>query len=308
MCFLWNNPLKWILLHFILVDGGFVRTFTGQELGSTNFPVLLIFTMHLNASFMEKRAFLKSGFMISAAAALSPLFEACKTAAKTATTATPPPPPPLPAPKSRRSGSFTLPALPYEFAALEPHIDKMTMEIHHDRHHNAYVTNLNDAVKGTVYADYELDDILARLTDTDADRKIRNNGGGHWNHSFFWQSMAPGAGGTPQGALAGAIDTSFGSFDKFKEQFGNAAKGVFGSGWAWLCVGRDKKLFISATPNQDNPLMTQIVKQPGTPLLGLDVWEHAYYLKYQNKRPDYIGAFFNVVNWKEVAMRYEKAR
>jgi Fe-Mn family superoxide dismutase len=169
------------------------------------------------------------------------------------------------------------------------------------------VTNLNDGVKGTVYADYELEDIVARITGSDADKKIRNNGGGHWNHTFFWQSMAPGGGGTPQGTLATAINTQFGSYDKFKEQFSNAAKGVFGSGWAWLCVGADKKLFISSTPNQDNPLMLQIVKQTGIPVLGLDVWEHAYYLKYQNKRPDYITAFFNVINWKEAGMRYDKA-
>jgi Fe-Mn family superoxide dismutase len=253
---------------------------------------------------MEKRTFLKSGLFIAAGAALTPFLQACKTAAKTTPVATGPV---IPPPKMRRTTPFTLPPLPYEVAALEPHIDKMTMEIHHDRHHNAYVTNLNDGVKGTVYADYELEDIVARITGSDADKKIRNNGGGHWNHTFFWQSMAPGGGGTPQGTLATAINTQFGSYDKFKEQFSNAAKGVFGSGWAWLCVGADKKLFISSTPNQDNPLMLQIVKQTGIPVLGLDVWEHAYYLKYQNKRPDYITAFFNVINWKEAGMRYDKA-
>lgn len=257
---------------------------------------------------MEKRTFLKSGLLLTASAALSPLVQACKTAAK----ATKPmdvqaAAPVIPPPKVRRTGPFTLPPLPFEAGALEPNIDKMTMEIHHDRHHNAYVTNLNDAVKETVYADYELDDIIARITGADADKKIRNNGGGHWNHTFFWNTLAPGAGGLPQGALSTAINGAFGSYDKFKEQFSNAAKGVFGSGWAWLCVGPDKKLFISSTPNQDNPLMRQIVKQYGTPILGLDVWEHAYYLKYQNKRPDYINAFYNVINWKEVSMRYEKA-
>ncbi|HRI58843.1 MAG TPA: superoxide dismutase, partial [Saprospiraceae bacterium] len=183
----------------------------------------------------------------------------------------------------------------------------MTMEIHHDRHHQAYVNNLNDAVKNTTYADYELDDIVARITTGDADKKIRNNAGGHWNHSFFWQIMTPGGTGAPSGQLATSINTQFGSFDKFKEEFNNAAKGVFGSGWAWLCVGKDKGLFITSTPNQDNPLMLSIVKQTGTPILGLDVWEHAYYLKYQNKRPDYVTAFWNVINWKEVAMRFDKA-
>ena len=257
---------------------------------------------------MEKRTFLKSGLLLSATAAFLPLIEACNSASKSAkTTDVPPVAPVIPPPKSRRSGPFTLPALAYETGALEPNIDKMTMEIHHGKHHNAYVTNLNDAVKETVYADYELEDIVARITGADADKKIRNNAGGHWNHGFFWGIMAPGGGGSPQGALSSAINGTFGSYDKFKEQFGNAAKGVFGSGWAWLCVGADKKLFIASTPNQDNPLMRQIVKQTGTPILGLDVWEHAYYLKYQNKRPDYITAFYNVINWKEVAMRYEKA-
>lgn len=256
---------------------------------------------------MQKRAFLKSGLLVAAGAALAPLLEACKAASKKTVTESTPPSAVIPPPKMRRTTPFSLPPLPYEASALEPHIDKMTMEIHHDRHHNAYVNNLNDAVKGTPYADYELEDILSRITGADADKKIRNNGGGHWNHTFFWQSMMPGGGGMPQGALTNAINSQFGSYDAFKEQFSNAAKGVFGSGWAWLCVGKDKKLFISSTPNQDNPLMLQVVKQTGTPVLGLDVWEHAYYLKYQNKRPDYIAAFFNVINWKEANMRYEKA-
>lgn len=258
---------------------------------------------------MEKREFLKTGLLLGIAAAATSLLDACKTAAKTVapSAAAAPAPPPMPAPKMRRSTPFTLPKLPYEFAALEPHIDKMTMEIHHDRHHNAYITNLNDAVKDTPFVDYELDDILSRITTADADKKIRNNAGGHWNHSFFWESMAPGAGGQPSGALAKALEGAFGGYDKFKDQFGTAAKGVFGSGWAWLCVGKDKKLFISSTPNQDNPWMLNVVKQTGTPILGLDVWEHAYYLKYQNKRPDYIGAFFNVIDWKKVAERYDKA-
>lgn len=253
---------------------------------------------------MEKRTFLKTGLFLGIAAAGSSFLQACKTAAKTAAA---PAVNVIPPPKIRRSGPFTLPALGFDPAALEPNIDKMTMEIHHGKHHNAYVTNLNDAVKDTVYADYELEDIIARITTSDADKKIRNNAGGHWNHTFFWQNIAPGGSGMPSGNLATAIDAAFGSQDKFKEQFTNAAKGVFGSGWAWLCLGKDKKLFITATPNQDNPLMTNVSKQLGTPLLGLDVWEHAYYLKYQNKRPDYIAAFYNVVNWKVVADRYSKA-
>ncbi len=254
---------------------------------------------------MEKRTFLKAGFFLGIAAASSSLLEACKNGAKATLSGTSGPS--FPPPKLRRTTPFELPKLPYDPAALEPHIDKMTMEIHHDRHHNAYVTNLNDAVKNTVYADYELDDIIARISTSDEDKKIRNNAGGHWNHSFFWQIMAPGAGGTPTGQLADGINAKFGSFDKFREEFGNAAKSVFGSGWAWLCIGKDKGLFITTTPNQDNPLMLAVAKQTGTPILGLDVWEHAYYLKHQNKRPDYIASFFNVINWKEVAMRYDKA-
>jgi superoxide dismutase, Fe-Mn family len=253
---------------------------------------------------MEKRTFLKTGLFLGIAAAGSSFLEACKTAVKTVAPATPNV---IPPPKIRRSGPFTLPALGYDVAALEPHIDKMTMEIHHGKHHNAYVTNLNDAVKDTVYVDYELDDILTRITPADTDKKIRNNGGGHWNHSFFWQTIAPGGSGAASGTLATAINAAFGSNDAFKEQFSTAAKGVFGSGWVWLCVGKDKKMFISSTPNQDNPLMTNIAKQLGTPILGLDVWEHAYYLKYQNKRPDYITAFYNTINWKVVAERYNKA-
>ena len=254
---------------------------------------------------MEKRAFLKTGLFLGIAAATSSFLEACKTAAKTAAPASVAPT--MPPPKLRRTTPFTLPPLGYDVAALEPHIDKMTMEIHHDKHHNAYVTNLNDAVKDTVYAEYELEDIVARISTSDADKKIRNNAGGHWNHTFFWQTIAPGGGNMPSEKLASAINTVFGGQDKFKEQFSAAAKGVFGSGWAWLCVGKDKKLFICSTPNQDNPLMLNVSRQLGTPILGLDVWEHAYYLKYQNKRPDYITAFYNIINWKLVSERYEKA-
>jgi len=254
---------------------------------------------------MQKRTFLKTGLFLGIAAASSSFFAACKSAGKAATgnAVTPT----LPPPKLRRTTPFTLQPLPYDKAALEPHIDKMTMEIHHDKHHQAYVNNLNDAVKDTVYAEYELDDIVARVNTTDADKKIRNNAGGHWNHTFFWQTMMPGGGGAPSGNLATAINTTFGSYDKFKEEYTNAAKSVFGSGWAWLCVGKDKSLFIATTPNQDNPLMLLVAKQVGTPILALDVWEHAYYLKYQNKRPDYIAAFYNLINWKEVSNRYDKA-
>ncbi len=253
---------------------------------------------------MEKRTFLKNGLLAVAGAMVLPGLKSCKTGSETAKKTSMAN---LPAPKNMRSGDFTLPPLPYDFAALEPHFDKMTMEIHHDRHHAAYVKNLNDAVLNTPMAKFEIEDILPRLTDADADRKIRNNGGGHWNHSFFWKNLSPAAAsGVPAGRFATDLNAQFGSMDKFKEQFSTAGKGVFGSGWAWLCVGADKKMFISATANQDNPWMTGLVKQIGTPILGLDVWEHAYYLKYQNKRPDYISAFFNIINWKEVGMRYEK--
>jgi superoxide dismutase, Fe-Mn family len=251
---------------------------------------------------MEKRTFLKTSLWLLAGT--SAWLQACKPGAKTAAAATVPQ---LPAPTTRRSTPFALDALPYETAALEPHIDKMTMEIHHGKHHAAYVNNLNDGVKGTVYADYQLEDILLRIKAGDGDKKIRNNAGGHWNHTFFWKSMTPKGGGLPSGALATAINAKFGSFDKFKEEWSNAAKGVFGSGWVWLCIGKDKGLFISTTPNQDNPLMANIVTQAGTPILGFDVWEHAYYLKHQNRRPDYIAAFYNVINWSEVQARYDKA-
>ncbi|MCB9513491.1 MAG: superoxide dismutase [Candidatus Krumholzibacteriia bacterium] len=200
-----------------------------------------------------------------------------------------------------------LPDLPYDFGALEPHIDARTMEIHHDKHHAGYVANLNKALEaaGGASADKPLDTLLAHLGDVpEAQRTaVRNNGGGHWNHSLFWTVMSGKGGGAPDGALAKAIDAAFGSFDKFKEQFGTAAATRFGSGWAWLSVAGGK-LAVSSTPNQDNPLMDG----SGTPILGLDVWEHAYYLHYQNRRPDYIGAWWNVVNWSEVAKRFDAAK
>ncbi|MGQ3013938.1 MAG: superoxide dismutase [Flavobacteriales bacterium] len=200
--------------------------------------------------------------------------------------------------------AFELPKLPYDFNALEPHIDAKTMEIHHGKHHNAYVTNLNNAVAGTDAENLSVEDICKNISKYPA--AVRNNGGGHYNHSLFWTIMGPNKGGTPSGALAEAINKAFGSFDEFKTQFAQAAATRFGSGWAWLCVKDDKTLAICSTANQDNPLM-DISECKGTPVLGLDVWEHAYYLHYQNRRPDYIGAFWNVVNWDEVARRYNEA-
>lgn len=199
--------------------------------------------------------------------------------------------------------SFELPKLPYAFDALEPHIDAKTMEIHHDKHHQGYTDKLNDAIKGTDKEGKTIENILTNL---DMDNKaVRNNGGGFYNHSLFWKVMSPNGGGKPSGDLAKAIDDAFGSFDTFKEKFSEAAKTQFGSGWAWLCVHKGGKLEICSTPNQDNPLMPG-VGCGGTPILGLDVWEHAYYLKYQNKRPDYVGAFWNVINWEEVSSNYAK--
>lgn len=200
--------------------------------------------------------------------------------------------------------AHTLPALPYAYDALEPNFDKMTMEIHHGKHHNAYVTNLNNAIAGTDAENKSIEELIANISKYPM--PVRNNGGGHWNHSFFWQILAPNAGGTPIGKLADAITAEFGSFDAFKEKFAAAGTTRFGSGWAWLCVDANKKLCVCSTPNQDNPLM-DIADCKGTPILGLDVWEHAYYLHYQNRRPDYISAFWNVVNWAEVSKRFEAA-
>ena len=199
--------------------------------------------------------------------------------------------------------AFTLPNLPYEFGALEPHIDARTMEIHHDKHHAAYVNNLNAALQGTEHEGKSLEELLANISKLPA--AVRNNGGRHWNHSLFWTIMAPNAGGAPTGDLAAAIDQAFGSFDEFKKLFAQAATTRFGSGWAWLSVGADGKLFISSTPNQDNPLM-DVAEQKGTPILGLDVWEHAYYLHYQNRRPDYITSWWNTVNWAEVSRLFSQ--
>ncbi|QEC51410.1 superoxide dismutase [Anseongella ginsenosidimutans] len=197
--------------------------------------------------------------------------------------------------------AFELPALPYAPDALEPHIDGKTMEIHHGKHHQAYVTNLNKALEGKEAGSIE--EICKNVSSYGA--AVRNNGGGHFNHSLFWTVIGPNAGGTPSGELAAAIDTAFGSFDAFKEKFSAAAATRFGSGWAWLIV-KDGKLEVTSTPNQDNPLM-DVTEVQGTPVLGLDVWEHAYYLNYQNRRPDYIAAFYNVINWDAVAKRYSNA-
>jgi len=198
---------------------------------------------------------------------------------------------------------FELPALPYAHNALEPHIDEKTMEIHHGKHHQAYVNNLNNAVKGNASEGVSLIDLVHNISKYIP--AIRNNGGGHWNHSFFWGIMGPNGGGQPTGALMDAIVASFGSFDAMKEQFNSAGTTRFGSGWAWLIV-HDHKLAITSTPNQDNPLM-DIAEVKGIPILGLDVWEHAYYLHYQNRRPDYIGAFWNVINWSAVNAHFEAA-
>lgn len=199
--------------------------------------------------------------------------------------------------------AFELSPLPYAYNALEPHIDAQTMQIHHGKHHQAYINNLNNAIAGTDLADKTLEELLQIASSNAA---VRNNGGGHWNHTFFWNSMSPQGGGTPSGDLASAIDASFGSFDAFKEAFSKAGISRFGSGWAWLGVKPDGKLAICSSPNQDNPLM-DVAECKCTPILGLDVWEHAYYLNYQNRRPDYITAFFNVINWETVAERYKTA-
>jgi superoxide dismutase, Fe-Mn family len=206
--------------------------------------------------------------------------------------------------KEEAAMAFTLPPLPYSFDALEPHIDAKTMEIHHDRHHNTYVTNLNAAVEGTEFANMPIEELIKKLDQVPEAKRtaVRNNGGGHANHTLFWEIMGPNGGGQPSGALADAINSAFGSLDALKEAVNKAGAGRFGSGWAWVVV-KDGKLSVISTPNQDNPLMDG----SGTPILGVDVWEHAYYLKYQNKRPDYLAAWWNTVNWDAVADKFAKA-
>ena len=201
--------------------------------------------------------------------------------------------------------AYSLPALPYAYDALEPHFDARTMEIHHTKHHQAYINNVNAALEGTEYADQCIDEILKKLSSLPANLQgpVRNNGGGHSNHSLFWTVLSPNGGGTPSGDLGDAINSTFGSFDAFKEQFSKAAATRFGSGWAWLSVNSDGGLVVESTANQDSPL-----SEGRTPILGLDVWEHAYYLHYQNRRPDYVASFWNLVNWEEVAKRFAAAK
>lgn len=201
--------------------------------------------------------------------------------------------------------AFTLDPLPYANDALEPNIDAKTMEIHHDKHHQAYVNNLNAAVEGTEMAGKSIEELMATVSTLP--KAVRNNGGGHWNHSFFWKTLSGDGGGKPTGELASAIDTKFGSLDAFKEEFKKAAGARFGSGWAWLILTDGGELAVVSTPNQDNPLM-DLAEAKGTPIIGLDVWEHAYYLKYQNKRPDYVDAYWNVVDWKAAEANYQAAK
>lgn len=200
--------------------------------------------------------------------------------------------------------AFELPQLPYAYDALEPHIDARTMEIHHSKHHAAYTNNLNAAIAGTDLEGKSIEELMAKHIDNGA---VRNNGGGFYNHNLFWSVMSPNGGGNPSGDLGAAINAAFGSYDAFKEAFAKAAATRFGSGWAWLCVNKSGALEVCSSANQDNPLMPGIGCE-GTPILGLDVWEHAYYLNYQNRRPDYIQAFFNVINWDEVSKRYAAAK
>lgn len=236
---------------------------------------------------MNKRNFLRTGILAGAVALMAPGLVAKSGWAR-----------PL-----ADDGPFKLPALDYGFDALEPSIDAKTMEIHHDKHHQAYVTKLNAALKGTPAANLSIDEIVRNISKyPDA---VRNNGGGHFNHSFFWKIIGPKAGGKPQGPLADAINKKFGTFDAFKEQFKKAATDRFGSGWVWLNKDEKGELFISSTPNQDNPLMDLTGLQKGKPVIALDVWEHAYYLKYQNKRPDYVDAFWNVVNWEAATKNFQ---
>jgi Fe-Mn family superoxide dismutase len=207
--------------------------------------------------------------------------------------------------------AYTLPELPYAYDALEPHIDARTMEIHHTKHHQAYITKVNAAIAGTALEGKSVEALIADLAAVPQDKRtaVRNNGGGHANHSLFWTIMGPNGGGLPGGDLAAAIDAELGGFDAFKTAFSDAAANRFGSGWAWLTVGADGRLVVGSTANQDSPLMgAEIAGIAGTPILGLDVWEHAYYLKYQNRRPDYIAAFWNVINWEAVAARYAEAK
>lgn len=245
---------------------------------------------------MKKREFLKTTTVLSIGTAISPMMSCTNTTSDKAGAAG--------TAMSASQKEFTLPDLPYSFDALEPAIDARTMEIHHDRHHAGYVRKLNNALNENPQGDADLIQLLKNASDDSNYTGIRNNGGGHYNHSLFWEIMGPDGGNEPTGNLKDAMISSFGNMDQFKEEFGKAAATRFGSGWAWLSVDDQKKLFISSTPNQDNPLMGQLVERSGTPILGLDVWEHAYYLKYQNKRKEYISNFFKIINWENVAKQY----
>jgi Fe-Mn family superoxide dismutase len=206
--------------------------------------------------------------------------------------------------------AFELPPLPFAYNALEPWIDEETMHLHHDKHHAAYVNNLNAAVAGTEFENMPLDQLVRNLDRVPQEKRtaVRNNGGGDLNHTMFWEIMKPNGGGAPSGDLANAIDQAFGSFDAMKEAVNKAGAGRFGSGWAWVIVGQDGKLAVTSTPNQDNPIMVGVAEVNGEPILGVDVWEHAYYLKYQNRRPDYLNAWWNTLNWDNIAQRYAKAK
>lgn len=243
---------------------------------------------------MKKRDFLKAGALLTVGAMVAPLV-GCNN--------NPPPANEEPQEDPKTPITYELPALSYGFDALEPHIDAQTMEIHHDKHHAGYTKKLNKALEGTDRASEDLMTIFANLQDKEEDTAVRNNGGGFYNHKLFWEVIGPNKGGQPTGDLATAIDQSFGSFENFSTAFKDAASSRFGSGWAWLIKGEDGKLAITDTPNQDNPLMKKIAEKTGTPILGLDVWEHAYYLKYQNKRGEYINSFFNIINWDAVGQK-----
>ena len=241
---------------------------------------------------MNKREFIKNIGLGIASLTIVPAIS-CKTMAPSRSSAV-------------RKEPFVLAPLSFAYDALEPHIDMVTMTVHHSKHHAAYINKLNDAVKGTPYEKMTLDSILQTITESD-NPLIRNNGGGHYNHQMFWESLTPHFSALENGLLQKAIVEQFGSFDQFKLNFIDSAKSVFGSGWTWLYLDGNKKLMIGNSANQDNPLMTNIVKWTGTPILGLDIWEHAYYLRYQNRRPDYIAAFFNIIDWKKVDERFRKA-
>jgi Fe-Mn family superoxide dismutase len=248
---------------------------------------------------MKKREFLRLTSILAAGAVVAPALTFCGDAntagegeKETA--------------DSESSTLFELAALPYAFDALEPYIDARTMEIHHDKHHAGYTSKLNTALESNPgFAGMSIEDILKNLNGSDDQTALRNNAGGYYNHNLYWKVMSPNGGGMPSGQVADAINAEFGSFESFKSLFSKAATGVFGSGWAWLCA-KDGSLSINHTPNQDNPLMTGVVEQTGSPILGIDVWEHAYYLNYQNRRGDYVENFFNVINWDEVNLRLSK--